>query len=470
MALSLPLPFPLSLACSPHQAHRLSRTALESPCLTESDCIARLADHTAAARAFQVAAASITLEDESGLKALAQLKEQHTQAAEAIRLALAISRGHASPAATTAASAASTKRHLVFSGAAFANSAAFVTTQKRDAAASSSASTAAGSNNLFVLQLVQIVQVFLVAPAAPSSAAPTMSYAQLQAVLQQLRDLAGQLSSAASSLAPVSSLPPADEERVGAELRRKLAVAEELHQYLARLVAQGEGLSASALAQFHQRFIRLQQAQFDIARSEIVMGAQLSAGSSQLHQQSKQLSEKIGRLIQMISDAAKQAQVNETNAAASSATAAAAASSASSAEAQVKQLQEDKRALEKQLALLQRQVTLEKASRAKAEKAVEKHEQRWQALNEKVAEKKKAQLAAAVAGASAATAAASGATPQEISSATSASAVAAAAASSAASSSSNSSSGSLAKPPTARAVSTPSAPVSLHAARPVQLR
>lgn len=244
----------------------------------------------------------------------------------------------------------------------------------------------------------------------------------------------------------------------------RLHVAEQLHQWLASLELSGDGMNATQLATFHAQFIELQQQQFSITRSELVLQHQSRHVQRSVEESSELLQRKLAELETMLTTAAKQvggsnnaqtlppAPVLQQTAVAASTPHA----PSSSSDAQVSQLQEEKRALERQLAALQRQVASERSTRLKAEKQIEKHEQRWRVLNEKVAAKKAQSAAAATAAGT--TVPADGGNGSGSSSGTNGPA-----------------SGSLAKPSTlaqsGRSLSASSTPApSLHVARPVQLR
>lgn len=81
---------------------------------------------------------------------------------------------------------------------------------------SQSQALSAAQSSALVIQLAQLLQVFLLSPTA------VMSYAQLQTTLSELLQLARQLSAHARHAAvPASQLSQVEEERLGLELRKK---------------------------------------------------------------------------------------------------------------------------------------------------------------------------------------------------------------------------------------------------------
>jgi len=337
--------------------------------------------------------------------------------------------------------------------------------------------------SLLLVQIVQIVAVFL-------RAAPTMSFGQLQSTLKELSHLAAQLGQAQQRLhvSPSLPLPSADEDRLGRELQHKLRVAEELHQLLVTLELEGRGMTPQQLSSFHARFIALQQTQFSIARSELVLNAQVREGRQTIEQIQKALQVKLSELDRLLLTAAKQAQADAAAAAlavessalvaensmvllpspataAPGATIAAGARSSGSSsgtpdavalQAQLRLLQAEKADLHRKLEDTRRVAAAERAARLDAEKKNLKHEQRWKVLEQKVAAKK---------------AAAGGTTPT----AAGAAAAPAAAGIEAASTTGGPATGSLAKPSAAASgaqakPSAPAPPLALLSARPVQLR
>ena len=498
------------------QAHQLSSEALES----SSSCglfdwRSSVARHRAAAAAFQLC--TKLTNDADSLHTLQLLANDHWQRANTIETTLDINKADKTTAAAATPAAGSAQRKA--SGHSLSSpppSTALVQTTSRTAHISDArlvslslapSLVAAPPSSLHLLQVVHVVQLVRVLLQSPSSLSlGGMSYAQLQTILQEIRQLAQQLSNqATNSFVSSSSQPPvsvseAEEEAIGQQLRQKLQVAEGLHQYLAERESLGGGLSGPQLASFHAQFIRLQQAQFASARSELLLQAQLKRSNAALEHSGSILQRKLMQLESMLSEAAKVALANNGNNGSNnnpdqlallpslssgvgggggglllSSAPAAPSSSSASMDAQLKQLLLEKAQLEKQLSQSQRQVALERSTRLKAEKTNEKHEQRWKALNDKVAAKK-AQTAAA-ASPMAAAPGGGATTGSGVSTAAAASGAASGPASSTSdsSSASSSASGSLARPPSlaqsGRALSANSTPPpSLHVARPVQLR
>ena len=248
-----------------------------------------------------------------------------------------------------------------------------------------------------VLQIVQLVQVFLRVSSSPSH----MSYEQLQGVLQELGDISRRfgVNTRAAFASPSTPLSVSEEERLGRELQQRLGVAEQLHQQLEELETAGRGMDAAQLVAFHRRFVESQKQLLTMARSELVLSQQHALGKKEADRLCQALERKLSQLVAMVSSAAQQARAafsgSEDPAALPSSLDASsmlmvAGASAFDAAAQMRQMAADKAALEKQLASAQRAVTAERNARLQAEKQLGKHEQRWKALEQKVAAKKAA--------------------------------------------------------------------------------
>jgi len=273
-----------------------------------------------------------------------------------------------------------------------------------------------------ILQLVQVLVVFNMDGSSISSAGSfsasnaILPYSRFQSYLRQLSDLIHSVHDVATQISRDESATPLtaqEEQQLEKDLMHKFEAADTIHRTLSTFHSQELGMSPAQVSALMQQFLSLQQTQFDTTRRYLRSQIQLARSSARLEEIQRSLERGMMNVEQMLQQAAMQAA--HTIAEKGSMEAAILAqqqqqqtvqphptvtpNAAASSDAQVRQLLEEKRKMESKLASMESALKSERALREKQARIIDRYEQRWKQLNEKVQEKKKNMMAAAAAAA-----------------------------------------------------------------------